>query len=82
MITRLIIFLIRMKLGLKKYEKFQFVNQKSSMDVYFFDDFGLMKKEYVKRECHIRKSSVSLNWLLDDECKIKKVKPPVLPKCP
>lgn len=81
MINRLIIFLIRMKLGLKKYEKFQFVNQKSSMDVYFFDDYCLMKKEYKGSNLFIRESSVSLNWLLNDKCKIKKVTPPVLPKC-
>lgn len=66
MIKRLIIFLIRVKLGVKKYEEFRFNNQKSQFDTYFFTDTQLLKVEKSK----VRSSSVSLNWLLDDECKI------------
>lgn len=64
---RLILFLIRRHLGLKKGELFQFANQKSNA-VYYFDDHAIMKDWH-----HITTpSSVSLNWLLDPECEIKK----------
>ena len=69
---RLIIFLVRKKLGLKKGEHFRFANQSSPYDTYYFTDDAVMK--------HLswwtgedRRSSVSLNWLLDDECEIVKV---------
>lgn len=65
---RLIIFLIRKRLGLKKYEHFQFDNQKSDA-TYFFSDICVMKDIGKALE----KSRVSLNWLLDDNCKITKV---------
>lgn len=67
---RLIIFLVRRRLGLKKEERFQFTNQKTK-DIYFFTDTELMKAEYITGGV-IRPSRVSLNWLLDDTCKITK----------
>lgn len=66
---QLIIFLIRRKLGLKKNERFRFVNQKSEA-AYFFTKDNLMKIEYG----YIFLSKVSINWLLDEECKIIKLK--------
>lgn len=69
MIKKLILFLVRMRLGLKKYEAFQFTNQKGADAVYYFSDSGIMKSHCQE----ITKSRVSLNWLLDDDCKIKKV---------
>lgn len=75
MITRLIIFLIRMKLGLKKYELFQFTNQKSKYEKYYFTKTCLRKIEYDKYDMpYTTYSNVSLNWLLNSQCKIKKVK--------
>lgn len=68
---RLIVFLVRRKLGLKKYEKFQFANQRSPIDVYYFTDTEIRKMELGR---HTVLSSVSLNWLLSDECEIRKVK--------
>lgn len=65
---RIIIFLIRRRLGLKEYEPFQFAEQKSNA-VYYFTEDGL-KKAW---RGNLEKSGVSLNWLLDDECKIKKL---------
>lgn len=87
----LILFLIRRRLGLKKGERFRFDNQKSKFDEYFFTDTELMKFEPkfvpyrndAKWEieqgvnAHYRPSSVSLNWLLNDECKITKCEPSV-----
>lgn len=65
---RLVIFLIRKKLGLKKYEVFKFSNQKSDA-VYYFTETSIMK--------HWRgqtmKSGVSVNWLLDKDCKVDRV---------
>lgn len=78
MIKRLIIFLIRKRLGLNKYQSFRFKGQKSKFDYYFFDDTCLMKNEFIDGNKYIsryrvRKSSVSLNWLLNDKCEIVKV---------
>ena len=64
---KLIIFLIRKQLGLAKYEAFQFTNQKSNA-IYYFTDDAVMKEWHG----YLEKSHVSLNWLLDDECKIRK----------
>ena len=72
--NRLIIFLIRKKLGLKKGERFQFVNQKSPNDEYFFDSKSLVKV-WVRPGYGFKytPSNVSLNWLLNDNCQIKKM---------
>lgn len=65
LLKRLIIFLVRKKLGLKSYQTFRFDNQKTDA-VYWFDTTSVMKAWYGDTT----KSSVSLNWLLDKECKI------------
>ena len=67
---KLIIFLIRVRLGLDKYEKFRFDAQKSRHDYYFFSDMMIMKHT----NGYTTTSSVSLNWLLDPNCKVVKVK--------
>lgn len=67
---RIIIFLIRRRLGLKKYEFFQFDNQKSNA-TYYFSENSVIKQERMNNVTHVRPSSVSLNWLLDDSCTIK-----------
>ena len=64
---RLVIFLIRKRLGLKKYENFTFVGQKSDA-VYYFTECSVMKRWHDQTTL----SSVSLNWLLDKDCKISK----------
>lgn len=64
---KFIVFLIRKRLGLGKHEAFQFTNQKSNAMYYFTDD-AVMKEWHGYTE----KSRVSLNWLLDDDCKIRK----------
>lgn len=68
---KLIIFLIRRKLGLKKYQSFQFAGQKNKKDLYWFEDNCLMKEEYIDdNTISFKPSNVSLNWLLNDECDI------------
>ena len=69
-LSKLIIFLIRMKLHLRKGEQFQFDNQKTD-SVYWFTEGALMKMEHGFRY----ESSVSLNWLLNKDCKIRLPKP-------
>lgn len=64
---KLIVFLIRKKLGLKKNQTFRFGNQKSDA-VYYFTDTDVMKRWLGVSE----PSRVSLNWLLNDECHIIK----------
>lgn len=71
---RLILFLIRRRLGLRKWELFTFTNQKSN-DLYFFTEEGLFKRYHAGDHWgwHTVRSSVSLNWLLDEECQINKI---------
>jgi hypothetical protein len=69
MIDRLIIFLIRKKLHLKKYQRFRFANQKTD-NVYYFTEYRLIKIPE-GRISRIEKSLVSLNWLLSDECEVE-----------
>lgn len=71
---RLIIFLIRKRLGLKKYETFRFSNQWSNYNVYYFTDDCVMKVVRDRDLNITRPSSVSLNWLLNDDCEIERVK--------
>lgn len=63
-----VIFLIRKKLGLKKYENFKFIGQKSDA-VYYFTESNLMKRW--RNQTML--SGVSVNWLLDNDCKIERV---------
>ena len=71
--TRIILFLLRMKLGVKKNERFQFDNQKNKEDYYYISGNKLYKIMW--RNCKVteRRANVSLNWLLDPECKIVKL---------
>lgn len=78
MLKRLIIFLIRKKLGVKKWQGFQFTNQKSEVDQYFFTNTDLLK--YVGEENYIRQAKVNLNWLLDDNCKVRVCENDILDK--
>ena len=66
-LKRLIIFLVRKKIGVKKRCRFQFDNQKSTTEYYWFSNTKFMKKcsDGTEEEAH-----VSLNWLLDDNCKV------------
>ena len=72
MLKHIIIFLIRRKLGLKKCERFRFANQKSKYDYYWFTSDGLRKSDNE----HILSlpSNVSLNWILDENCEIERIK--------
>ena len=71
--TRIILFLLRMKLGIKKNERFQFDNQKNKTDYYYVSDSRLHKIMYRKGTSSERRANVSLNWLLDSECKIVRI---------
>lgn len=68
---KLIIFLIRRHLGLKKYQKFRFTNQASKENLYYFDNDSLVKIDV--ENAKVKDAHVALNWLLNDKCKIKKV---------
>ena len=74
MLQMAIIFLIRKKLGLKKFEYFQFTNQREKSEWYYFGPTRLFKEctNSISNATFIRSSNVSLNWLLDDRCKIIK----------
>jgi hypothetical protein len=70
MLTRLIINLIRLRLGVRRYEKFRFDSQTSRVNYYFFTERMVMKHS----DGYTTTSSVSLNWLLDPNCKVVKIK--------
>lgn len=68
LIKRIVIFLVRKRLKLKKYERFKFKNQKTDA-VYWFTDTKVLKAEFDITT----RSGVSLNWLLNDKCEIERV---------
>ena len=68
--NRLIIFLLRKKLGVKLFEPFRFSTQKNKENVYYFVRTRLIKK-YPSGMTKL--AHVQLNWLLDDQCMIEKV---------
>ena len=75
MIQLFILFLIRIRLGLKKFEYFQYANQRDKEVWYYFGPTRIMKvypDETNSELTHHVLSNVSLNWLLDDRCKIIK----------
>ena len=63
MIKKLIIFLVRRRLKLRVGDFFIFSNQKTH-SIYWFEKDRLMKME----NGVIQHSTVSLNWLLNDDC--------------
>ena len=65
---RFVIFLIRKHLKLKKFEKFRFVGQKTDA-YYYFTESHIMKCWHD----HASLSGVSVNWLLDKDCRIEKI---------
>ena len=67
---RIIIFLIRKRLGLKKGQPFIFSNQRLKEEYYYFTKDAVMKHNIHGEE---ESSTVSLNWLLDDKCEIEKI---------
>lgn len=72
---KVILFFIRKRLGLKKYEPFKFENQKSAENFYYFTSHGITKcivSNGIKRK--FCKSRVSLNYLLSNECKVFTIK--------
>ena len=73
---RLIVFLIRKRLGLKRNEHFRFANQASEKHYYYFTSDCLIKMRWSARwnKYISDPSGCSLNWLLDDNCEIVKVK--------
>ena len=62
--NRLLIYLIRKRLGLKKYQKFYLKNQAQKSDRYYFTDDGLMKNIYLTGVT--KRSNMSLNYLLSN----------------
>lgn len=66
-LKKFIVFLVRKRLGLKKYQPFRFSNQKHSCDYYYFTPDDLTKFRDIDGVRYL--SSVSLNYLLSDACK-------------
>ena len=71
---KIIMRLIRMRLGFRNYEGFQFSGQKSKTDWYFFGATGVLWKithdsKDDKEHEIMKESDVSLNYILSDACK-------------
>ena len=62
-----------MHLGLKKEERFQFTNQKSTVDKYYFTSTHLMKEHRGSDGYYNRPSNVKLNYILGHKCQIQRV---------
>ena len=73
MIKRLIVFLIRRRLRLKKYQRFRFANQKTDNVYYFTSDMLIKTPDDKRTVSRAEKSLVSLNWLVSDECEVEVV---------
>lgn len=72
-IRHFVIFLIRVRLGAKEYELFRFPDQISKNAVYYFTRDGLRKTWLSQGDKMFESSipsSVSLNWLLNNQCRI------------
>lgn len=72
---RLIIYLVRKRLGVKKFQNFRFTNQKEKdKSMYYFTNYELKKVEYIGNGDNMQErvvySNASLNWLVNDDCKI------------
>ena len=66
---RIIMFLVRLKLGVKKNRLFRFANQKTEA-VYYINERGVIK---LTNRVYERMSQVPINWLLSDECEVVKI---------
>lgn len=70
--TRLIMFLLRLKLGVKKYEVFKFTNQRTQ-NRYYFDTHTIYRSYLKGNMVRIEPSDVSINWLLNPCCEIERL---------
>lgn len=66
-LKKFIVFLVRKRLGLKKYQHFRFSNQKHELDFYYFTETDITKFRDIDGVRY--PSSISLNYLLSDVCK-------------
>lgn len=65
---RIVLFLVRKKLRVKRSDEFYFNNQKNKNDRYYFTKDNIYHID--TKSCTIEPSSVSLTWLLDGACSI------------
>lgn len=73
MISRFVCWLIRRKLKLKLFEEFQFENQRSKYDYYYFNKDCLKKVQWKDGDyLPPRQSRCSLNHLLSEDVEVKK----------
>lgn len=65
---RIVLFLVRKKLRVKRNDEFYFNNQKNKKDRYYFTKDHIYHID--TKAGTIEPSSVSLTWLLDEACGI------------
>lgn len=69
-IRTLVMFLIRKKLGVKKYQEFRFCGHEDAEETYCITDHRIVKLEIGA----FITSNVALNWLLSGNCTVEKIK--------
>lgn len=74
LMNRLILFLIRRKLGVKKYQSFQFNNQVVKNEKYYIDSMSIKKITYFKDHVNVKNSNLKVNFLLSKEAKERLIK--------
>ena len=68
--NRLILFLIRRKLGVKKWQQFNFSNQACASDRYVITGMSIYKFQFINGEHVVTGlSNISVNFLLSSEAK-------------
>lgn len=71
--VRFILFLVRLKLGVRKWEGFRFTNQKSD-NIYLINSEEVLKIGIDDGDVsYFGPSNVSINWLLNPMCVVEKV---------
>lgn len=65
--NRFILFLIRIKLGVRKNQRFKFANQKDKRNQYFITSKNVKKQWF---DGVITNSNVSLNYLISKKCEV------------
>lgn len=72
--NRIILFLIRRKLGVKKYQSFQFNNQVVKNEKYYIDSMSIKKITYFKDHVNVKNSNLKVNFLLSKAAKERLIK--------
>lgn len=72
MLKKMILFSIRMHLGVKKNQLFSFKNQANKENRYFINEKGVYK--LLDSNGHFKASNISMHFLLSGRCQYQMIK--------